>query len=133
MQLRHAAPRFFRRVKFTGPLADLYYPEMFSEFAVLFAPRVVYWAWSVLKLGMSKELQSTVHIYAHGESRTKLVELVPAENTPACYGGACKALPPDAFERLGFDALDAATLADVWPGDAEHLGGWAAAGRAAVN
>ena len=91
-----------------------------------------HWAWNVLKQFQSKELAATVRLYPRGdESRSKLVELVPAENTPACYGGSCAALPPECFAQLGLDALDAATLGKLWPGERDHLGGYAV--QRAVN
>ena len=111
---QHLSPSAFRRLRPCMPLADLYYPEIMSCAVCLNAPWLFATIWAIIRVMLSKEMQSRVIIAPKDRTPALLARIAPMSEVPAwgwhtAFSGGCTGVPPSAAERLGYAQLDAPT------------------------
>lgn len=91
---RFDAVRHFKR---NAPLVDLYYPEFMTVNIVLNTPSMLMSVWGIIRLVLSKELQSKVKFHEKGRP-FMLSDFISEDCLIVRYGGKLRRFPPKEAE-----------------------------------
>ena len=67
-----------------------YYPESLHKLYVVNCPKLISYAWNIVKPWLDERTQKKIFFYKHHETKAKLLEDIDADCLPVDLGGTCR-------------------------------------------